>query len=264
MDISSRGQRFWGGVVILVLVTGIAGYVLYRYREHRIELLFLEASGYPPVFRNTEQSQLATKELGTYRGREVTQKLLAIATGDVGLAMPQTQKAAIEALAVRHDPEISSDIANLLQPNQSRSARETAVSALQKLPCNAECVAAILHYLERVWQGELNFEERTISFGQTAESVKAEDGKEEEPIYEQLVTVLQREHGTTMEILERVYGLGTVAPSKFALMVVSRAGLQDACPLLTKDLKDIDGTEKWFVAPREELAAATQTLHCQP
>lgn len=249
--------------MLVVLVAGILGLALYRRREHRIELLYFQAAGYPPLFRSTEQSQAATRELATYRGEDVTQKLLAIAEGGSGIVLPQNQTEAIQALAMRDNPAVSVALADLLQPSEPYQVRVAAASALQRLPCDAACISEILHYLERVWQGELNVEERTTFPAEMGESIKSDTEKDEATLYGQLLSLLQREHVATLRILVRTYGLGTVAPSRFALMVVSRAGFRDVCPLLKKDETQIAGTEKWFTAPRDELNDAIQTLNCQ-
>lgn len=250
-------------VILVVALPLIAGYVFYRYREHRIEMLFLEAAGHPRFFRSTQQSERAVKELGTYRGNEITQKLLAIATGDTWLVMQQTQTDAIEALAKRQDSSVSVELSNLLQPSEPYSTREAAAKALLKQSCDTACVSAVLHYLERVWGGELNAEERTIFPGKFGQSTRAEIEKEDTFLYSQLILILQRAHPVTLVVLEQVYGLGSIAPSKFSLAIVSRAGFSDVCPLLMHDQREIAGTQNWFLAPRVELANAIEVLKCK-
>jgi hypothetical protein len=61
-----------------------------------------------------------------------------------------------------------------------------------------------------------------------------------------------------------VYGLGSDAPSPFAMDSVSRLGLPEACPLLLQSERAI---QKFSVesnrAPRQELQSALAALNCK-
>lgn len=262
----SRRERLKRLYIVIIIGCGVITSICilaYRYREDKIQSLFLEAGGYTSYFRDTTQSVSATRRLAAYRGSDATERLVTLAVGYVAIPMPQVQEEAIKALADRPDDSVGPDLASLLQPSSTYEVRESVAKTLTKIPCNSRCVSEILHYFERVWGGELNYEERNIPFGETEKAVKQQNDKLEAPVYDQLLSVLQREHTTTVDALERVYGLGTVAPSKFALIVVSRAGFRDVCPLLRKTQRDLAGTESWFIAPRSDLANAIQELGCR-
>ena len=167
-------------------------------------------------------------------------------------------------MASRHDPSISAALASVLQPHEPLPTREAAANALRELPCMAECITSILHYLERVWQGELNYEDRSTFAPGFDESVKADLAKNQEALYQTLYGVLQRENRTTIEVLIRVYGLATDAPSKFAIDLLSRARLSDACPaLLRSEMLLKQSSADSFRGPREELEATLHLLKCK-
>jgi len=258
----SVGLKLW--LVMATLATITTGYGFYRYREQQIDKLYAEAAGLPPAFRGTVEAQAAVKKLGTYRGDRTTVMLLNIALGRTSFPWADVQREAMNALAARRDPKISASLANLLQPHVISATRLAAADALQTLPCSGECIMSILHYLERVWQGEPNIEDRTTFPPGLDEGVKADLAKDQEVLYQKLYVVLRREARSTIEALCLVYGLGTDTPSRFSLTLLSRMKLREACAaVLESDRVLKQSTADLFQAPRDEVEVTLHALGCQ-
>jgi Holliday junction resolvasome RuvABC DNA-binding subunit len=86
----------------------------------------------------------------------------------------------------------------------------------------------------------------------------------QQAIYNDLYSVLRREKKETFMTLMNVYGFGSVVPSPFALDLLSRLDLHEACPYLQeseRQLKDL--TPDHFKAPRQEIQAAIASLNCK-
>lgn len=252
-------------VAITILAVASAGvYGLYWYRGQRIERLYAEAAGFSGAFQGTPAAARAAKELGTFTGTRSTQMLLNIAFGHTPLAWPDVQEEAIRALASRRDEHIAIALAKLIQPHDAMPIRQASAEALQTMPCPPECVHLILHYLERVWQGEPNHEDRTTFPAGLNEAVKADLAKEQEALYQELGGILKRERRTTLAALAEIYGLGTVAPSTFSLTFVSRTKFHEACPFIVhSDRLAKHSSADFFLAPRQEIGAAIRLLGCQ-
>ena len=237
----------------------IAGYLFYRNKA--MDRLYAEAEGYLPYYRGSRESQDAVKKLATYRGRRSTSMLLYIALRHNPLA-PEAQTEAIKALRERQDSEIAAALANLLQPHEGLRTRQAAAAALKDLPCKGACIRSILHYLERIWRGELNYEDSILHAG--SEDVAASLREDQKVLYGTLYSVLQREKSETLANLAEVYGLGSVNPSPFALDLVSHLGVHEACQyLLQSDRQLKDLSLESFKAPRQELQAAIGSLSCR-
>jgi hypothetical protein len=253
-------RRLAGATIALVT----AGYGVYHFREQQMDKLYAEAAGIPSAFRGVAEAQAAVKQLGTYRGDRSTVMLLNIAIGRTPFAWPEIQREAMNTLAARRDPKISPALAGLLQPHVPLPARQAAADALRTIPCTMECVQSILHYLERVWGGESNYEDRTVFPSGLNEGVKADLAKDQEALYQTLYAVLKRQGESTMAVLYQVYGIGTNAPSKFGIMVLSRMQFPGGCPALMQSKKFLDqSSADSFLAPRGELAAAVRLLNCR-
>jgi hypothetical protein len=152
-------------------------------------------------------------------------------------------------------------LAVLLQPHQGLVVRREAAIALQKLPCNNLCVRAILHYLERTSQGQLNSEDlvvRPTGFDDVSISLK----KDQTVVYNDLFAVLRREKGETLINLAEVYGLGSDDPSLFALELSSKLGIHEACPVLKQSDNAIKELSEPNKAPRQAVQTALSSLQC--
>jgi len=150
-----------------------------------------------------------------------------------------------------------------LQPHEGLDVRRSAASALQNLPCKGECIVSILYYLERTWRGDLNYEDRWVdSAGANGRNVDLKT--EQESVYAALYAVLRRERMETVGGLIKLHGIWTSDPSAFALELLARLQIQEACPYLLeseRQLKDL--SPEFYKAPRQELQAAIVSLKCQ-
>ncbi len=251
-------------VLFTVAATALVGlYSLYQRRERRMDELYARAIG-----ENTVDAKAAVRELGSYRGARSTRMLLAVAEGKMPVPWFDVQVEAVKALASRRDPSVSAALANLLQPHVSLGERQAVAHALQTLPCSSECVAAILHYLERMWAGEPNSEDtvKLLENPRTefARRAKAYVAREHEELYQALYAVLKRENRLTLEALVQVYGLGTPEPSRFALALVARMRLVEACPALLQSQEGGAGPSSDIrVLPREEIEGTVGSLGCK-
>jgi hypothetical protein len=260
-------ERYMGktlrGLVALGAAVAIAAAGYISYRNKQMDRLYAEAAGYPQFFRGSSQSTEAVRKLAAYRGRRATEMLLDIALGHGPLVLGDTQSEAIKALGKRDDPDVALALANLLQPHEGLATRQAAATALQYLPCNTECVSSILRYLERIWLGEPNYEDRTVR-PPGFQDVTASLQKDQQALYVSLYGVLQREKVATYTNLVKVYGLGSDAPSAFALDLVSHLGLTEACPLLQQSDQAIKKLPaESYKAPRQELHGAIAALNCR-
>jgi len=251
-------------LIIFSVVVIVAVYGLYLYRERRLDRLYAEVADFPSASHGSKEAQAAVREIGRYKGAKSTQMLLSIAFGQTPFPWPDVQREAVKALAARDDPSISAVVAHALQPHQPLPTRQTIAEALGTLRCTSECVGAVLHYLERVWQGELNYEDRTSYPKGLNEDVKERLAKDQEALNQALFAVLRREDQLTLSALVQVYGLGTDAPSRFSLALVTRMGFRRACPaiLQSEELAKQSSAES-FQAPREEIAGASRSLECR-
>jgi hypothetical protein len=244
----------------VVATIAAAGYL--SYRNKAMNRLYAEAAGYPQFFRGTGESTEAVKRLATYRGQRATELLLDIALGHGPFVWGNTQTEAIKELANRSDPDVAVVMASLLQPHEGLVTRQAAATALRSLPCNTECVGSILYYIERVWRGEPNYEDRILR-PPGFRDVTTDLQKDQQVLYESLYTVLRREKVETLTALVKVQGLGSDAPSLFTLDLVSHLGLPEACPLLQQSDRAIQKLEpESYRAPRQELRAAITSLRC--
>ena len=242
------------------MVLAAAAYA--SWRSWATQRLYAEAMGYPAYFRSTAESVTAVRKLAAFHGRRVTGMLLDIAgrsgelAGDAGIE-------AVGALRERKEPEVADALADLLQPHTSLALRQAVASALPDLPCGSVCIRSILHYLERIAQGELNTEDRlTLPAG--AEGVAASLKRAQQAAYDGLYSVLKQQKLVTLAVMESVYGLGTAEPSPFALDLVSRLELPDACPLLVQSDRDMRNLPaEHYRLPREEVQASLSELRCR-
>jgi hypothetical protein len=255
-----RGKLLMLTAVLLAIAA--AAFLYDNYRNGVMARLYAEALGHPSYYRSSVESQAAVRNLATYRGRRSTSMLLNIALLQNPLA-PGAQTEAIKALSERKEPEIAATLANLLQPHEGLGTRQAAAEALQNLPCNRECIGSILHYLERVGRGEPNEEDRTV-FPPGTETLRSQQQSSQQALYGTLYSVLQREKIETLRNLVQVYGLGSDDPSPFALALVSRTQLHEACPYLLRSDQSIKRSPPGlYTNPPKELQAAIASLDCK-
>lgn len=163
----------------LVLTVGV---IYYFYdRNVQIDTLYRQASEAP---LGSERATAATRELARYGGQRVNQLLLNIALGQTTEVDRETQSAAIGLVASRSIPNLSGGLASLLVPHKSIRTREAVASALQDHPCDTQCVLAVLHYLERIWRGEENIEDRMMSRSKLAPDIAERSNAPSLPVNE--------------------------------------------------------------------------------
>ncbi len=96
------------------------------------------------------------------------------------------------------------------------------------------------------------------------EGVKRDVAKDEQKLYEALYGVLKRESRETLNTLIQVYGLGTDAPSKFGLSIVSRMRFREACPFVVQSDEIVkQSSADFFRAPREEIQSTLREVECR-
>jgi hypothetical protein len=250
-------------IVSVVLTAGAAAWGVWRHREDALSRLWTQVSG----VQGSDQAFAAVREIATYRGERSTSMLLAISYGHPSpLPTRDVQVEAVKALSGGRDPQVSIAIAGLLRPQEILPIREAAAEYLQDGSCPDECIARMLHYLERVWNGELNIEDRTrypASFGDFADRQRARDRDRQQSAYVKVLQALRRRGTATLQVMIDVYGLNTRAPSTFALAILPRIRPRDVCQVLLESRNQMGEPDEFFDAPRKELAAAMQALKCQ-
>lgn len=264
-----KNQKKWVGMkrnlislVIFTIVAGIITAILwYRsYRNRDIDHLYAVATG--DVLSDSGTATLATEKIATYSGQRATDMLLQIALGEGPAPEHYAIVQAIKALRARKDLKVGVTLALLLQPTQGLDERKAAAQSLQDVPCNNECIRYVLHYLERIWRGDPNGEDMYVE-NDLSKSVDQQIKKEQDNFYQALYSVLKKNLSETVRNLQLVYGLGDSSPSPFALDLVSRVKIEDACPLLLHSQDQIALYPSSFIrAPRKELADAISTLNC--
>jgi hypothetical protein len=256
------GRRNVTVTALFILVS--TGCVLYSRRESRIENLYVQAGGIASQFRSTPNAEAAVRELAGYRGSRSTDFLIHIAQGRTQIVWPDIQAAAIHALARRPQPEVASAISGLLQPHVSLTVRVAAAETLRTLPCTDPCIDSVLRYLQRIRSGEPNFEDRISNPSQLDSMVRTSRRAEQSHLYGCLREVLKAHVYATINLLRAEYGLGSAAPSLFALGIVEELRLTQACPSVLSSEQQMNATSpKWFDAPRDRTSALASSLGCR-
>lgn len=255
-----RGKLLVCGGALLAIA--VVAFLYDSYRNGVMTRLYAEAVGHPPYYRGSVESQAAVRSLAAYRGRRSTVMLLDLALRQNPLA-PEAQTEAIKALRDRKDPDIAIALANLLQPHEGMGTRQAVATALKDLPCKGDCIRSVLHYLERVWRGEPNEEDRIV-FPPGTENLRSGQQTSQQVLYGTLYSVLHREKIETLTNLVQVYGLGSDDPSSFALDLLSRIQLHEGCPYLLQSDQSIKNSPSGlYTAPPKELQAAIASLNCK-
>jgi len=250
-------------IVSVVLTAAAVVWGVWRHREDTLNRLWTQVSG----VQGSDQALTAVREIATYGGERSTSMLLAIAYGHPGpLLTRDAQVEAVKALSGRRDPQVSIAIAGLLRPQEILPIREAAAEYLEDGPCPEECIGRVLHYLERVWYGELNIENHTrypASLADFGDRQRARDADLQKSVYVKLLQGLRRRGTATLQVMVDVYGLNTRAPSTFALAILPGIRPHGACQVLLESRSQMGEPDEFFDGPRKELAAAMQALKCQ-
>ena len=144
----------------------------------------------------------------------------------------------------------------MLKVNENLSMREAISEALQKLPCDHECIEYVLRYLERRWFGERGPEE---NIGETNGFAK-----ENNAIEHNLRLVLSNS-SQTMQVLADQYGLDmrSVAPSTFGISLATSLGLKSICPQLQSSQQELTDMRSSNHILLQLLSDARAKLGCQ-
>ena len=131
------------------------------------------------------------------------------------------------------------------------------------LPCTTDCIRLVPNYLKRVWRGEPNYEDKIVR-PQAFSDVRAGLQTEHRAVYSDLDLVLQRNKPQTLAAFVQTYGLGSDDPAVFALDVLSRLKLQEACPLILRSMQAVQSLPaESFMRPRQELQNTMASLQCK-
>jgi hypothetical protein len=209
-------------------------------------------------------AEAAVGELASFRGSKAHKLLLQIAFMGNTEVWPQAQERAIEHLAERSEEGLSDEISPLLRPYRNRFVRRAVAAALERLPCEERCIESVISYLERVSYGERNLEERDL-VGETYPEVSGPIREEETATYLKLYSVLRSNGRTANEVLQKEHGIGSEAPSLFALTLLSKVKISEVCPALknSKNLMTEPFREDILRGPRQELDAAIEYQGCR-
>ena len=175
------------------------------------------------------------------------------------------QVQAVRELQKRDDPKIPALLAGIMRTDTLIGARKAVAQAFESLPCDPLCSAALLHYLERINQGELNVEDTGASYYQSDlnEYVKAENRAEQQEIYGLIYSALLRNSKTTNAILSDEYGLGSHSPKDFGIDFAMQSNDRESCPALEESASEMERDPKSSSANiRKKLHHAITALQC--
>jgi hypothetical protein len=242
----------------------VAGLIIFKWREQRLYYLFDAAIGYRALQSDSGSREMAAQKLGEYGGTEAAALLLEIARGNRGFSFPRTQIEAIKALRTRHDTAINSSLASLLVPHEVTSIRLEVAQALAEGPCDEICIRLTLHYIERIWWGEKDLDARFSSPPELIDLQRRTEATEHDALRNYLYDVLRRNRALTVSALRDVYGLGSGAPSAFAVVLSREAGIPETCQFLLRSQTYLDQVApEQFDGPRVELKASLAALGCR-
>jgi len=275
---SRRKWLVFAGILGILLVGTVTFLTVRRIENHlRLERLYYEASGVYPYFHDTDSSVKAVHEIGSYQEDKAEKMLFALAARNSGFPGISVQVEAIHELQVRHDRHIPEFLAGLLKLETLIDIRRAAAKALQSLPCDRVCVTELLQYLEQIDKGSRNVEDIVVDpyfdYGpnpKVKRDIEAMNQKvrnaikvEQKEIYVMLYTTLLNQPKTTNSVLTDIYGLGSTAPSDFAIDFAVQSDDKDACAALEESVKAIgDGTKGTSDETRTRLEHAIEVLKC--
>src|SRR5664279_2527276 len=240
-DFGFRPARI--GIAIIVLILAVTAYTTWRNAR-------IDALAHSALDKRADVNTV--KRLAAYSGQRSAEQLGAIAAGAQN---QQVRIAALQALVARKDAARVSRLSELLLPTENLAMRQAIANAIYQTGCSVECVKNILYFEERMWRGDRPAEEVD------AVPPKALSEKEQE-LQTSLDEVLRKNKPALGALLERTYGLAGPFPSPFAVEMVSRLGITEACPLLMRTYLTVSENVK--SSPEyENVADAVERLGCQ-
>lgn len=190
-------------------------------------------------------------KLASYRGARSADLLLVIA----GAAPAQANRiAAIRALVNRKAVPLVSRLSELLLPQEPLAVRQEIAHALYTSGCSPECIKNVLYFQERMWHG-----------ARPAEDVQANPptgiSEPERQLRSTLDEVLLKNKAALGLVLAQVYGLTTDFPSSFAIQLVERLDLKEACPAFVHTFLSVNDQVR--NSPEyQEVSQAVKILEC--
>ena len=240
-DLGFRPARI--GIAAIVLL--LAGMAYTTWRNARIDALArsaLDKSG----------DVNTVKRLAGYSGARSAELLGAVAAGAQNQA---NRLAALQALVARKDAARVSRLSEVLLPTENLAIRKALANAIYQTGCSVECVKNILYFEERMWRGDRPAEDVSPN------SLKGLSEQEQE-LQTALDEILRKNKPALGAVLERAYGLAGPFPSPFAVEVVSRLGITEACPLLMRTYLTVNENVK--ASPEYQyVSQAVDKLGCR-
>lgn len=240
-DLGFRPARI--GIAIVLIVLAVTAFTTWR--NARIDALARSAVD--------KKGDVATvRRLASYSGQRSADLLLVVASN---AQVPAVRLAALQALVNRKDAARVSRISELLLPTEDLAMRQAIAHAIYQTGCSLECVRNVLYFEERMWRGDRPSEETA------ADPPKALSEKEQE-LQTSLDEILRKNKPALGAVLEKFYGLNTSFPSPFAVDVVTRLGVTEACPLLMRTYLTVHENVK--ASPEyKNVAGAVEKLGCK-
>lgn len=240
-DLGFRPARI--GVAIILLLLALTAFNTWR--NARISALAQSVMG-------TKADIGTVKHLASYRGQRSAELLGIVAAGS------QNQKnrlAALQALMDRKDAVHISQLSELILPTETLAMRQALANAIYQTGCSVECIRNILYFEERMWRGDRPAEE-------TAANPPAHLSEKEAELQTQLDEILRKNKPALGAVLEKFYGLGPLFPNSFAVEVVSRLGITEACPVLMRTYLTVNQNVK--ASPEyKNVSEAVDKLGCK-
>ena len=194
----------------------------------------------------------AVNRLAGYSGQRAAELLLVVVSG---APTQENRLAALQALVARKDAARVSRLSELLLPPEDFAVRQALANAIYQTGCSPECVRNVLYFQERMWRGDRPAEE-------TQATPPAGLSEKETELRTALDEILRKNKPVVGVMLERMYGLAGSFPSPFAIEVVTRLGLTEACPALMRTYLTVHENVKQ--SPEyKNVAAAVDKLGCR-
>lgn len=243
----------------------LSSFACHSATEDRATELFLRAT---TLQVDSGHAVAAARELGQMHGPDVEALLLRIVRAEVEWSDQYVRVEAIQAVVGRQMSSAALILAGQLVPDASYVVRIAIVDALQRLGCSRDCLRLVMHYMERVWNGELPAEDAAIDsykkYGmpqRDIEVMSAVHKTDRDTLYAKLYDLLRRNGSEMVNVLVDAYGMRSENPSLFAIQVVVDAHLREACPAM------MEGQRKNLLmdpaASVPELRAAIDSLDCE-
>ncbi len=227
----------------------IVGFVLLYIGFNSIRTARIDALARAAMDRTADPA--IVQKLASYRGDHAADLLLLVAGG---APTQENRLVAIHALVERKAAPLVSRLSELLVPQESFAIRMAVAQALYQTACSTECIKNVLY-----------FEERMSNGARPSEDVVSDPprglSKPERQLQNVLDEVLKKNKPALGLVLAKVYGLTSEFPSSFAIQVIERLEIKEACPALIHTYLSVDDQVK--NSPEyQEVTQAVKILEC--